>query len=290
VLDLVNLPRLMSVTQGNPEIAIALIDGPVNTSLANFELNTIRDISSDGSGKCDENHTTACLHGTLVAGILIGKRGSGAPAICPGCTLILRSIFSDKGSEANNVPSASAEVLALALFAAIDAGARIVNLSCGIARCCGRGESSLRSALGFAASKGVIVVAAAGNQARVGGSCITKHPWVIPVVSIDRAGRAASDCNLSASIGQRGLAAPGQDLLSVSSDGAPARFSGTSAACPLVTGAAALLWSEYPSMTAAQIKEALAGGRRQRSIVPPTMDAWGAFQTLAARANRKRTA
>jgi subtilisin family serine protease len=125
-------------------------------------------------------------------------------------------------------------------------------------------------------------VAAAGNQGRVGGSCITKDPWVIPVVSIDRAGRPTNECNLSASIGLRGLAAPGQDVPSVSSGGEPARFSGTSAACPLVTGAAALLWSEYPSMTAAQIKEALTGGRRQRSIVPPAMDAWGAFETLGA--------
>lgn len=272
----------MSLTQGHADIAIGLIDGPVNTSLANFELSNIRDISSDGSGKCDRNDRAACLHGTLVAGVLIGKRGLGAPAICPACTLMLRPIFGDTGNEAANAPSASAEVLASALFAAIDAGARIVNLSCGIARCSGRGESSLRSALGFAASKGVIVVAAAGNQGRVGGSCITKDPWVIPVVSIDRAGRPTNECNLSASIGLRGLAAPGQDVPSVTSGGQPARFSGTSAACPLVTGAVALLWSEYPSMTAAQIKEALTGGRRQRSIVPPAMDAWGAFEKLRA--------
>ena len=289
VLDLVNLPRLMSVTQGNPEITIALIDGPVNTSLSNFKPNAIRDISPDGSGRCDQNYATACQHGTLVAGVLIGERGSGTPAICPSCTLMLRPIFSDKGNDVNDVPSASAEVLASALLAAINEGARIVNLSCGIARSSGRRESVLRSALGFAASKGVIVLAAAGNQAKLGGSCITTHPWVIPVVSIDRAGRVTNECNLSASIGQRGLAAPGQGLLSIGSDGAHARFSGTSAACPLVTGAAALLWSEYPGRTAAQLKEALMGGRRHRSIVPPIMDAWGAFQRLGARAASKRT-
>ncbi len=287
-LDLVNLPPLMSLTQGCPEIAIALIDGPVNIALANFERSTIRDISADGKGKCDRPDTSACEHGTLVAGVLVSSRDSAAPAICPACTLLLRPIFGHSEADAYNAPSASPEVLAKAIIEAVKAGARIVNLSCGISRCSGRGESSLRSALDFAARKGVIIVAAAGNQARVGGSCITMNPWVIPVVSIDHSGRPTHESNLSASIGQRGLAAPGQDVVSLSSSGRPTRFSGTSAACPLVSGAAALLWSEYPNMSAARIKEALAGGNRLRSIVPPVMDAWGAFQKLGAQIAKKR--
>jgi subtilisin family serine protease len=230
------------------------------------------------------------VHGTLVAGVLTGKRGSGAPAICPGCTLLLRPIFGDSGVGTYSVPSATPEVLADAIIEAVAAGTWIINLSCGIARCSGRGESSLRAALDFAGGKGVIVVAAAGNQGRVGGSCITQHPWVIPVVSIDRYGQPANECILSASTGLRGLAAPGQNLLSIDANGEPMQFSGTSAACPLVSGAAALLWSEYPDLTAAQIKDALVGGRRQRSIVPPTMDAWSAFQKLGPAAGERKTA
>jgi len=290
MLNLVNLPPLMSLTQGCTDISVTLIDGPVNTGLSNFEGSTIRNISPDGKGECGQPDTFACDHGTLVAGVLLGRRGSTVTAICPGCTLLLRPIFSQTGDDPFGVPSASPEVLARAITEAVLAGTKIVNLSCGIARCSGRGESSLRSAISFAASRGVIVVAAAGNDGRVGGSCVTKDPWVIPVVAIDGSGRPTNECNLSATIGLRGLAAPGQDLPSVHSNGTPARFSGTSAACPVVAGTAALLWSEYPDCTASEIKQALTGGARQRSIVPPAMDAWGAFQKLAAVARRRKMA
>ena len=200
----------------------------------------------------------------------------------PACTLLLRPIFGDTSEDANGVPGSHPEVLAAAIIEAVNAGARIVNLSCGISGCSGRGEGSLRAALVFAAGRGVIVVAAAGNQATVGGSCITRDPWVIPVISIDGAGRPTDESNLSASIGQRGLAAPGQDVTSLSSSGVPTSFSGTSAACPFVSGAAALLWSEFPSLSGAQIRQALTTGARRRTIVPPAMNAWGAFQRLDA--------
>lgn len=290
MLDLVNLPRLMALTQGRPDISITLIDGPVNTGLSNFQTSTIKIISPDGEGECSHPNTFACEHGTLVAGVLLGKRGSTATAICPGCTLLLRPIFGQTSVDPFSVPTASPEVLAKAITESVLAGTKIINLSCGIARCSGRGASSLRLAISFAASKGVLVVAAAGNHSRVGGSCVTRNAWVIPVVAIDGSGKPANECNLSATIGLRGLAAPGQDLPSVHCNGAPAHFSGTSAACPVVAGTAALLWSEYPNCTAAEIKEALTGGSRQRSLVPPAMDAWGAFQKLAARAKRRKTA
>ena len=290
MLELVHLPPLMEVSQGSADIPVALIDGPVNTSLANFEASSISNISPDVGGTCDRSQSRACMHGTLVAGVLSGNRAFGAPAVCPACPLILRCIFDDESPSATSVPSASAEVLACALMAVMDAGAKLVNLSCGIERCSGREESSLRYALDLAARKGVLVMASAGNQGRVGGSCITTHPWVIPVVSLDRLGRVANESNLSASIGRQGLAAPGNDLQSVGSDGSLKSFSGTSAACPLVTGAAALLWSEHRDMTAVQIKDALSGARRPRSIVPPVMNAWGAFEELAARATGRKVA
>jgi len=39
----------------------------------------------------------ACSHGTLVAGVLSARRDSLHPGICPGCTLVVRPIFSDAG-------------------------------------------------------------------------------------------------------------------------------------------------------------------------------------------------
>jgi hypothetical protein len=50
-----------------------------------------------------------------------------------------------------------------------------------------------------------------------------------------------------------------------------------------VTGAIALLWSEFPGATAAQIKVALvqAGRPPRRTIAPPLLDAWAAYEAMS---------
>jgi hypothetical protein len=44
----------------------------------------VREIPGNGSGACTQANSTACLHGTFVAGILSAKRGSVAPAMWAG--------------------------------------------------------------------------------------------------------------------------------------------------------------------------------------------------------------
>jgi hypothetical protein len=82
-------------------------------------------------------------------------------------------------------------------------------------------------------------------------------------------------------------------------------------AVPFVTGTIALLWSEFPDATAAQIKLALmrqpinfwkgpamqTGGMptrtytpRRASVVPPLLDAEAAYQMLSAMSTRRQTA
>ena len=58
---------------------------------------------------------------------------------------------------------------------------------------------------------------------------------------------------------------------------------------PFVTGTVALLWSEFPSATAAQIKLALTQAPigRRASVISPLLDAETAYRTLLA-ANAKR--
>jgi subtilisin family serine protease len=187
------------------------------------------------------------------------------------------------------MPSATPLELASAIIECIDVGTRVINLSLALARPSTKGEQALEEVLNHAVRRGVIVVAAAGNQGTLGSSAITRHPWVIPVVACNLAGRPMNESNLGSSIGRRGLCAPGDGITSLSAEGQPLTLGGTSVAVPFVTGAIALLWSELPAATAAQIKLAIfqASALRRASVVPPLLDAAMAYQSLLT-ANARR--
>jgi len=282
-LELVRLPDLMRRGPGRPEVTIALIDGPVARDLPDFAVATIREIPGKLKGTCARADTVACTHGTFVAGMLAARRGSAAPAICPGCTLLLRPIFPEAVND-GDMPSATPEELAEAITDSVEAGAKVINLSAALVQASPKGESNLEQALNYAAQRGVITVAAAGNQGTVGSSAITRHPWVIPVAACNLQGRPLGESNLGSSIGRQGLLAPGEQVTSLSSDGRPQTLGGTSAAAPFVTGAIGLLWSEFPKARASEVKLAVTRRGRQlhRSLVPPLLDAWAAYQALSA--------
>jgi subtilisin family serine protease len=203
----------------------------------------------------------------------------------------VRSIFPEHDGRA--FPSCEPAELALAIYECVRAGARVLNLSLGLLGTAQAGERALVDALDYAASRGVLVVAASGNQGSVGGSALTRHPGVLPVVAADTSGRVIDASNVSASIGRRGLAAPGEDVVSLSPDGGTRTFGGTSAASPFVTGTIALLWSLFPTLPAGRIRHAIAQvTARRTSIIPPVLDAqaaWDALvQTPSARGARRQ--
>jgi subtilisin family serine protease len=142
----------------------------------------------------------------------------------------------------------------------------------------------LEEALNHAARRGTIVTAAAGNQRTIGSSAITRHVWVIPVAACDRSGQPFGPSNLGASIGRRGLRAPGESVTSLGIGGVTVTSGGTSVATPFVTGTAALLWSAFPVATAAEIKRAIthAGAASRTTIAAPLLNAWAAYQLMAA--------
>jgi subtilisin family serine protease len=283
-LDLVQLTALMARTSGRAEISLGLIDGPVLLTHPELASEHIREVPGKLRGTCARSDSIACMHGTFVAGILSARRGSTAPAICPMCSLLLRPIFSEATGRGKVIPSGSPEDLAEAIIDTVDAGARIINLSSALAQPSPKGEDKLEGALNYAAHHGTIIVAAAGNQGTVGSSAITRHPWVIPVVSCDGKGLPTIESNLSDSIGRRGLRAPGQNITSLGTNAKPFTFSGTSAAAPFVTGTIALLWSEFPAADAAEVSLAITrrGRRPQNTLVPPLLDAWAGYQTVAS--------
>jgi subtilisin family serine protease len=290
VASRVRLTPLMDRTRGRPDVRIGLVDGPVAFAHPDLETRRMREIA--GKGACSRTASLACLHGTFVAGMLFAKRGSGAPAICPDCSLLVRPIFSEADASNKHMPSAELEELAAAILDCVDAGARVVNVSAALAPTPTKSESPLLAALDHAAKHEVIVVAAAGNQGTLGSSVLTRHAWTIPVAAYDQLGMPSPETNLGGSIGRRGLGAPGESITSLGAEGGSLTWSGSSAAAPFVTGAIALLWSVFPRATAAEMRIAvtLSYLRRRSTVAPPLLDAWASFQYLAStRATRGKS-
>jgi subtilisin family serine protease len=277
----------MQRTSGVPEVRVALIDGPVALDHPDLAAARTREIPGMLRGACARAGSAACRHGTFVAGILSAQRESIAPAICPGCTLLLRPIFAETTDD-TRMPSASPEQLAAAVIDAVKEGARIVNVSASLQSPQPEGERAIADALTYAALRDVIVVAAAGNEWAVGGSALARHPCVIPVIACDEWGQPVMHATLGSSIGRRGLSAPGVRITSLGPGSTPVIRGGTSAAAPFVTGTIALLWSEFANASAAEVRLAVtqAAGTRRSTIVPPLLDAWAAYTELATSVRR----
>lgn len=277
-LDLVGITKLMDLTVGNPDIELGLIDGPIVATHKDLKDANIREIRGR-QNVCTNAGSAACIHGTFVAGILSGKRGSLAPSICPGCTLLIYPIFAE--SSTFEMPSTTPRDLAQAIVSCIDSGAHVLNLSVALTNT-SKDQYELENALDYASKNETLIVTAAGNQGTLGSSIITRHPWVIPVAACDINGRPMDQSNLGISIGRRGLRAPGEGITSLAPNGGSMTLGGTSFAAPFVTGAAALLWSQFPDATAAELKMSLTRTESpRRTVVPPLLDAWAAYQSLA---------
>ena len=290
---MVGLDRLMRLTAGADSINVALIDGPVDVSHPQLATDRLRQPRERAGATCGTRTSFGCVHGTGVAGILHRHRDQTGEGICPGCGLVLCVIFppaADRPIEqTDTVPTATPMDLAATLVAAVEANAHVVNISAGLVGFppLSSERAAVTEALNYAASRGSIVVAAAGNEAHVGSSVLTRHPWVIPVVAVALDGRPIPQTNLGNSIGRRGLAAPGEAIETLAPEGSMQTLSGSSAATPFVTGAIALLRSLVAKAPAGEILAALRSSHHpaqsRRRIFPPPFDAWRAYEQLKAR-------
>src|SRR5687768_17301286 len=116
----------MNLSSGSPETVIGLLDGPVAMDHPDLAGENIQQLAGR-MGRCSQPSSAACTHGTFVAGILCARRGSPAPAICPGCTLQLRLIFKEMASSNGHLPSAAPAELGAAIVESVDGGARLLN-------------------------------------------------------------------------------------------------------------------------------------------------------------------
>ncbi len=132
---------------------------------------------------------------------------------------------------------------------AVDNGAHVLSLSLGSYS----SSQQLEDAVNYAWNRGRLIVAAAGN----GGSSQMHYPAAytncVAVAATDSSDRLTWFSQYGAWVD---IAAPGQDVFSTIPDGY-AYMSGTSMACPFVSGAAALAWSHAPYLTNLQLRNIL---------------------------------
>lgn len=128
--------------------------------------------------------------------------------------------------------------------------------------------------------KGGVVICAAGNDA-IDHSVFATHPDVIMVSAIDKTGARASFSNYGDWVD---LCAPGVGIMSTVPDGQYESMSGTSMACPHVSGVAALVLSYHggPGFTNEMLKEKLIKGANTTAVpesyqIGNLVDAYGAL-------------
>ncbi|MBU4459844.1 MAG: S8 family serine peptidase [Verrucomicrobia bacterium] len=133
---------------------------------------------------------------------------------------------------------------------AVDNGARVVSLSWGTETASG----FVREAVREAQEKGLVVVAAAGNEATGRAQYPAAYPGVIGVAATVPSGQTWENSNYGDFIF---VAAPGTATLPVGYNGPPGRYAGTSAATAYTAGLIAQWLAHNPNASAAQAADAL---------------------------------
>lgn len=279
-LELMRLTRLVELSRGNESIVIGLIDGPVDIGNPGLDSRRIKAVAPDEPIHCRDRHSAACGHGTYIAGILAGESEADFPGLCPGCTILAVPVFDEFADGRSTF--ASPDAVGRAIVGCVKAGARLVNISAAFPAHAIGASPKLLAALDFAAERQVLIVVAAGNYGRIGGSVLLAHPGVIPVIAYGLDGLPAAYSNLGSSIGTRGIGAVADGFDGLGPPGSAGTGGGTSAASAMVTGSLALLWSLCLDASPAAIRAAAIPDRweRRRSIVPPLLDGESAYARL----------
>ena len=261
------LDALMARGRGEG-VRIGLVDGPIavaHPALAGARIQSLEGVAC-------RSGSFACTHGTFIAAMLVGERGRGVVGAAPAATLVHRPIFEGDAVQPARVPLVPASLLADAIRDVTAAGADILNLSVGAAFVSEKDQQAVTEACDAAARSGMLIIAASGNQGRIGPSPLFMHQAVIPVVAALPDGRPDPASNLGPTIARRGLLAPGWATSAIPPDRI-GTMRGSSVAAAYVSAAAALLFGLIPDADPERIRAMLLGrGRTWRSIVPPALD------------------
>lgn len=188
-------------------------------------------------------------HGTHCAGIAAAdtNNGIGVAGVCWNAKIMPVRVGYKSSDDIGYIDSKAA---ALGLLYAANNGADVISMSYG-----GPIRSLLAIlALNYAYDKGVVLVAAAGNQFSNKKHYPAAYKNVIAVAATDRNDYKAYFSNYG---GWVDVAAPGVDIMSTILDNQYVNISGTSMACPMVAGLAGLILSKNDSLSPDQVKTIL---------------------------------
>ncbi|REJ47775.1 MAG: subtilase [Microcystis flos-aquae DF17] len=266
----IDAPEAWDIQTGNPNLVIGVLDTGVDYNHQDLVGNIWTNpgeiandgIDNDGNGYIDDirgwdfayndnNPSDVDGHGTHVSGTIAGKgnNGVGVTGVAWNAKIMPLKFLDDTGS-------GTLSNAILAINYATAKGVKLTNNSWGG----GPYTQALYDAINAAGQAGALFIAAAGNNS-ANADINPMYPAaynldnIVSVASTTRTDSLSWFSNYG--LNSVDLGAPGSDIYSLAPGGGYATLSGTSMASPHVAGAAALLWSQNPTWTAQQVKNAL---------------------------------
>jgi len=229
-------------TTGDHSVLVAIVDTGIEYTHPELTVNYVsggHDWVNNDDDPMDDNG-----HGTHCAGIVAAQANNGLGiAGIAQVRLMAEKVLGADGTGYDSW-------VANGIYHAVDSGARIISMSLG-----GDADSTaLHDAVKYAYMHGVLVVAAAGNS----GSDQPHYPACYDEVMAVSATDSSDSRAAFSSYGEWvDLAAPGLGILSTYRGASYTEMSGTSMACPHVTGVAGLVWTMFPNYTLNQVRTTL---------------------------------
>ena len=227
-------------------VTIAIIDGPVDTSVPELAGANITDKSP-----CSVTSSSAHRsHGTAVASLLV----SDAYGTVPDATLLAYQSIDDTSYAGHDCPMKAGvlptEVSSL-INKAINDGASIINYSATSPS----PSDHLKWAIARAMSQGVIITAGAGNTAADNTEhSLSQWSGVVGVSAIDTDGQFASYSSWGQGVTTTAIGGP---IIARDESGQISSTQGTSFSSPIVAGALAQARAKWPNATPNQLLQLL---------------------------------